>query len=303
MTAVPASTILGIAHAPSGLTPPAGSTDCHTHVFGPAARFPWSLERVYTPADASPEDLERLLAHLGLERVVIVQPSPYGTDNACTLEAVRRLGNRARAVAVIGADTPAAVLAEMHRAGVRGVRANLATLGIREPEAAWRAIDGLARRVAPLGWHVQTFTSLAVIAALAARLARLPVPLVVDHFGGAEGALGPGQPGFDQLLALVGGGQAYVKLSAGYRVSTQPDWADAAPLARALIAANPERVVWGSDWPHPIGARRAGADRDAIEPFHQVDDGLALRRLAAWAGDALTLRRILVDNPARLYDF
>ena len=284
---------------------PPGACDAHVHVFGPGETFPWSPSRVYTPGDAS---VESLLAHqtaLKLSRVVVVHPSPYGTDNACTLDALRRLGARARGVAVIDPTTITdAELVAMQDVGIRGCRANLQTGGVSDPNASWDILRRLRDRISPLGWHVQVFTSLAVIEALHDRLKDFGVMLVVDHFGGAKSALGIGQPGFAALLSLVAKGQAHVKLSAAYRVSDQQGAADVLPLARALISANPDAMLWGSDWPHPGGAKREGALRDEIEPFHVVDDGAALNRLATWVdGDATQLRRILVDNPARLYGF
>jgi predicted TIM-barrel fold metal-dependent hydrolase len=295
--------ILGTAQTRPVTMAPPGSCDCHTHVFGPAADYPFDPKRTYTPGDASIEDLLALHALLGIERVVIVHPSPYGTDNRCSVDAVRRMGDRARGVAVIGESTTDAALQDMHAAGMRGVRCNLHTVGNADPDAAWETLVWAANRVAPLGWHVQVYTDLALIAALRERLPELPTTLVIDHFGRAMAADGPQQKGFDALLTLLDTGRVYVKMSAPHRISHQPGYADAAPIARALIAANPDRLVWATDWPHP-GAR-PGKPRSIaeIEPFHGEDDGAALDRLAGWAGDADTLKRILVDNPARLYDF
>jgi predicted TIM-barrel fold metal-dependent hydrolase len=250
------------------------------------------------PADAV---FEALAAHqrvLGLDRVVIVQPSPYGTDNACTLDAVARLGHAARAVAVVPPALPLDALRALHGQGVRGIRVNLETAGVDDPAKAGAMLRAAAAQVAPLGWHVQTYTNMGVIGALHGLMADLPVPLVIDHFGRAMAADGVGQTGFDALLDLVQSGRAYVKVSAAHRIADEPE--DAGPIARALIAANPARIVWGSDWPHPGGVRRDVAE---IEPFNPVDDGAALNRLRRWAGDAATLRAILVDNPARLYGF
>ena len=295
--------VLGVAQTAPAFDVPRGACDCHTHIFGPAARFPFSPQRVYTPGDASIEDLEALHRALRLDRVVIVHPSPYGADNACSIDALRRLGARSRGVAVIDAATSGAALREMHDAGVRGVRVNLETGGVHDPVAARRLLEEAAARAAPLGWHLQTFTNLNVIATLHDVMLGLPTTLVIDHFGRAAAAKGVAQPGFDALLSLVRSGKAYVKISASYRISQHPDHEDAAALARALIDANPDRVVWGSDWPHPGGTLRTGADRDKIEPFIRVDDGRALNRLAEWAGDRSRLTKILVDNPARLYGF
>jgi len=295
--------ILGTVQSVPVTKAPPGSCDCHTHVFGPAARFPYSPARTYTPGDASIEDLLALHALLGIDRVVIVHPSPYLADNSCSVDALQRLGARARGVAVIDDATPDEALRDLHAAGMRGVRLNLETFGNPDPDVAWARMEATARRIAPLGWHVQVYTSLALIAAISDRVAGLPVPLVIDHFGRAMAADGVRQPGFDRMLALLETGRVYVKLSGAYRVSSQPGYGDVAPMARALIAANPDRLVWGTDWPHPGGGAGRRADSDAIEPFQAIDDGAALDRLAGWAGDADTLRRILVDNPGRLYGF
>jgi len=299
MTANP---ILGVQHsAVEGPLPP-GACDCHTHVFGPAARYAFDPGRTYTPADAVVDDL---LAHqraLGLDRVVIVQPSPYGTDNSCTLDAVARIGEAARAVAVIDPALPPSALDALHVAGVRGVRLNLETAGLHDPEAAAGLLRQAAEQVGPLGWHVQVYTNLTVLAALRRDIEALRLPLVVDHFGRAMAAAGPRQRGFDALLDLVRSGRVWVKLSAAHRIAARPD--DAGPLAAALIAANPARMLWGSDWPHPGGGKPRGAhDVDTIEPFEPVDDGRALNLLRRWAGDPAMLRTILVDNPALLYGF
>ena len=293
-------TVLDVAHTPPSFEVPSGACDCHTHIFGPAERFPFSAKRLYTPGPASIADLEAMHRALHIERVVVVHPSPYGADNSCTVDAVRKLGNRARGVAVIDDTISDAMLADMHAAGVRGVRVNLESYGESDPAVARRHLQHAAERVAPLGWHVQTYTNLAILAALHDTILKLPTTLVIDHFGRPQAALGITQSGFEQFLALLRSGKIYVKISAPYRISQQPHYSDAAPIARAIIAANPDRIVWGSDWPHPGAAKRNPA---VIEPFRQEDDGEALNRLAGWARDRTGLQKILVDNPARLYQF
>jgi predicted TIM-barrel fold metal-dependent hydrolase len=282
---------------------PAGACDCHVHVFGAAAEFPFAARRGYTPPPASAVELLALQRALRLSRVVIVQPSVYGSDNSCTLDGMRQLGLRARGVAVIDRATSKAALDRMRRAGIRGVRVNLETAGETDPDAARRNLAAAVERVAPFGWHVQVYTRLSVITELREEVARLPVPIVFDHFGGAQAAGGVDQPGFAALLALVGAGHAYVKVSAAYRSSEKaPAYDDMAPLARALIAANPERILWGTDWPHPHAAA-PGAALDRVSPFYDIDNGLALNQLLLWAPNAAIRRKILVENPARLYDF
>ena len=299
------ATIHGVTHTAPTFPVPAGACDCHVHVFGPYDRFPLAPGRRYTPGPASVEDLLALHGALGLSRVVVVQASPQGTDNACLVDALPRLtasGSEARGVAVIGTATTPDELETLHRAGVRGVRVNLESQGVHDPAEARRQLEDAAAKVAPLGWHVQTYARLPVLALLEDAIHALPVPLVIDHFGGAAAARGTDQPGFEVLRALLRDGNAWVKISAAYRISDDADWVDAAPLARALVAANSDRVVWGTDWPHPGGG---GGPRspDVVEPFFPIDDGHALNALRKWVGDPLQLRKILVDNPARLYGF
>jgi len=278
---------------------PGGACDCHVHVFDPA-RFPYAAERVYTPPEASIADLHDLQAALRLERVVIVQPSVYGTDNSCTLDAIRALGPRARGVAVIGPATPAADLDAMAKSGIKGVRLNFETAGETDPAAIKHHLAAVSEQIHSRNWHVQLNTSLAVVAALKDELAALPFPVVLDHFARAKAALGPSQPGFAAMLELVRSGRVYVKISAAYRTSDKaPDFPDAISLAQALVAANPERIVWGSNWPHP----GRGATRTDIAPPYPNDDGLLLNQLPKWVPEAAARKRILVDNPARLYGF
>ena len=291
--------------SPPNFAVPRDACDCHVHVFGPVGRFPYAASRTYTPADASVEELAQLQSDLDLGRVVLVQPSVYGTDNSAHVDAAQRLGPKARIVAVIDDATSDGELEKLHRAGARGIRINLHTAGIDDPGQARQQLRRAASRAAELGWHVQAYAKLQVISALRDDMAALKVPLVIDHFGGADASLGVGQPGFDALLALARSGKAYVKLSAPYRSSVKrPDFADVTPLAQALIEANPDRMVWGTDWPHPGGSSRTEKIRiDEIEPFFPEDDGHTLNLLPKWAPDAALRQKILVDNPARLYGF
>jgi len=295
--------ILGVRHTPPEFDVPRGACDCHVHIFGPRGRFPLSPSRRYTPGRASVTDLVRLQRVLRLDRAVIVQPTPYGGDNACLLDALTRLGPRARGVAAVDRTTPDSTLRHLHERGVRAARLNLETAGQRDPGVARAELDHLISRVEPLGWHVEMFTNLTVIAALSETLFALPATLVIDHFGRADAAKGPSQDGFDVLRRLVHTGKAYVKLSAPYAISEAPGYEDVDEIARALIAANPLRVIWGSDWPHTSGAPGLRRSRDGVHPFRQEDDGASLNRLARWTRDSSRIHRILVDNPARLYGF
>jgi predicted TIM-barrel fold metal-dependent hydrolase len=304
---MPNRTVLAKAAQPS--TPvnfdvPAGACDCHTHIHADPAKFPFFAGRVYTPELASPEEMSALHRALNIERVVIVTPSVYGPDNSATLFGMKARGPSARGVAVIDDKTPVSDLDAMNQAGFRGIRLNLATGGISDPNVGRQRFQAAVDRMKARGWHIQLFTGLPMISAIKEMVATSPVPVVFDHFGGALAELGPEQPGFSDLLELVKSGKAYVKISGAYRASKlAPDYPDAALLARALIAANSDRIVWGTDWPHPNSVTPPGNKPTDVTPLFQIDDGRLLNQLPVWAPDAAIRKKILVDNPARLYGF
>ena len=266
---------------------PPGTVDCHFHIFGPYNRFPLDDGRLYTPDAALVPAYLAMAGALGIERMVVVQASVYGTRNEVTTDAVRQFGlHRARAVAVIDESFDAAALRRLHDAGVRGVRFNMVS-GNGTPEDQ---LDALARRIADLGWHIQIYADGEKLAAIAPRLADLPVEVVIDHLGGVKAALGTDHPQFQALLRLLDSGRAWVKL-ASYRASSAGHpWEDTGPNVRALVAAAPERCVWGTDWPHP-----------EMDP--RPDAGRLLDQLFAWVPNEATRRSVLVDNPGRLYGF
>jgi predicted TIM-barrel fold metal-dependent hydrolase len=283
---------------------PAHACDCHTHIIGGADRFPFWPGRTYTPETALPEEMSALHRALGIERVVIVTPSVYGIDNSATLYGMKARGSSARGIAVIDENTPESDLDAMGKAGVRGIRLNLATAGPADPAVGRQRLQQAAGRMKRRGWHIQVYAGLAMVSAIKDLVLDSPVPVVFDHFGGARAALGLEQPGFSDLLELVRRGKAYVKLSGAYRASTlAPDYADVAPLAKALIAANSDRIVWGTDWPHPATTTPAGRRPTDVTPMLQIDDGRLLNQLAVWAPEAAIRQKILVENPARLYGF
>ena len=283
---------------------PAGACDCHTHIHPDPAKFPFFAGRVYTPELASPEEMTALHKALKMERVVIVTPSIYGPDNSATLFGMAARGATARGVAVIDDKTSEADLDAMGKAGIRGIRLNLATGGVNDPTVGRPRFSAAVERIKARGWHVQLFTSLSMITAIKDLVLASPVPVVFDHFGGAQAALGVGQPGFADLVELVKSGKAHVKISGAYRASKKgPDFADATPLAQALISANPDRIVWGTDWPHPDSVTPPGKQISDVTPLFQIDDGLLLNQLPLWTADAGVRKKILVDNPAKLYGF
>lgn len=282
---------------------PAGACDCHTHIFGDPRRFAFAPTRTYTPEPASVQEMRSLHRALHVDRVVVVQPSVYGTDNSCTLDAIKQLGARARGVAVIDEKTADATLDEMNRAGIRGIRLNFSTAGINDPAAARRRFRWAVDRIKNRQWHIQINTRLAVIEAIKDEVMAVPLPIVFDHFGAAEASRGVQQPGFDTLLNLVRTGKAYVKISAPYSVSKRADYADVAPLAKALVDANVRRILWGTNWPHPDSAQVPGRKATDIAPLQQIDDGRVFNQLAVWVPDSAQRKTILVDNPAALYGF
>ncbi len=283
---------------------PAHACDCHTHIHGDPEKFPSFAGRVYTPEPASPEEMVALHKALHIERVVIVTPSVYGTDNSSTLFGMKARGATARGVAVIDDKTTEAQLDAMGEDGFRGIRINLATGGISDPNVGRARFTAAVERMKSRGWHVQLYTTLPMISAIKDLVTAAPVPAVFDHFGGLVASLGMDQPGFSDLLELVKSGKAYVKISGAYRSSKlAPDYQDMVPFARALIAANPDRIVWGTDWPHPDSSHVEGRKATDIAPLYQIDDGRLLNQLPVWAPDADIRKKILVDNPARLYRF
>jgi len=261
--------------------------DCHFHIFGPYDRYPLSAGRSYTPPAALVADYLAMADKVGIGRMVVVQASVYGTQNEVTLDAVQQFGpHRARAVVVIDDSFDDTALRAMHQRGARGVRFNMVS-GNGTPE---EQLDALARRLAPLGWHIQIYAEGDKLAEIAPRLARLPVDVVIDHSGGVMAARGTAHPQFQALLRLLDSGRAWIKVCS-YRVSSagQP-WDDAAPNVQALVAAAPERCVWGTDWPHP-----------QMDPAPEA--GLLFDQFVEWVPDAALRQRILLDNAARLYGF
>ncbi|HUB12250.1 MAG TPA: amidohydrolase family protein [Acetobacteraceae bacterium] len=261
--------------------------DCHFHIFGPFAQFPLDTGRTYTPPEALVPDYLTMAETLGIGRMVVVQASVYGTQNEVTLDAVRQFGlHHARAVVVIDQQFAEADLRHLHDRGVRGVRFNMVS-GNGTPE---ELLQALARRIAPLGWHLQIYAEGEKLEALAPVLARLPVAVVIDHCGGVKAGLGTDHPQFQALLRLLDSGRAWIKLSSYRASSAGAPWTDVAPNLRALAAAAPEHCVWGTDWPHP-----------SMDPVPEA--GLLLDQFMQWVPDAAARQRILVDNPARLYGF
>jgi predicted TIM-barrel fold metal-dependent hydrolase len=270
-------------------TLPPAAADTHFHIFGPAERYPYISDREYTPPDALPAACRHLFQALGIGRAVLVQPSVYGADNRRAMDAVAELGVPARVVVVVPYDTPDRELRRLHEGGARGVRFIVAHAG----GLPLADLERFSARVKAMGWHLQLLLRSSDLLALEPRLAKLPSDFVIDHLGfirPADG--GVEQPAFQALLRLLRGGRCWVKFSGAYRLSADaPAYRDLAPFARALLGARPDRLLWGSDWPHAVFK---GTMPNTTDLFDLLVD---------WVPDEKTRARILVDNPATLFGF
>ncbi|HTK36546.1 MAG TPA: amidohydrolase family protein [Caulobacteraceae bacterium] len=273
---------------------PEGACDTHTHVFDPSGRFPL----IHPPPfalPAAPAPLHRqMLDRAGLGRAILVQPAYYGSDHSALVDALAQGGDRLRGIGVAGSEVADEALAALDRAGVRGLRFSEA----RNPDGTSREgavgldqLPLLAERLRALGWHAHAWASAADLDRYLPALARLDLPLVLDHMAMVEVEAGTAAPSFQRLLGLVREGRVWVKLSLCRLAALTPDYEAARPFHDALVEANPDRLLWGSDWPFIRLAERS------------PDVCALLQRFTAWVGDAALSRRILVDNPARLFGF
>jgi len=269
---------------------PAGACDAHCHVFGPAWKFPYADDRAYTPPDAPKETLAAMHRFLGIARAVIVQASCHGADNRATLDAIAVSDGRLRGVAIVDETFDDRAFHALHDGGIRGVRFNFVQhLGGRpDPKLFQRT----AARLKDLGWHLVLHLDAKDIAELSSMIRTLPVPFVIDHMGRVKVGDGLDQPAFNALLELMKRETAWVKVCGSERISnTGPPFTDATPFARALVKAAPDRVLWGTDWPHPNIAKQMPNDGDLVDLVPLI------------APDETHRRKLLVDNPARLYGF
>lgn len=270
---------------------PENACDCHHHIYDPV-RYPYLPTDTRNQPPATVDAYRLLQKRLGLTRNVIVQPSPYGTDNRCTLEALEQMGANTRAVAVVGADITDKELQRMHKLGVRGIRFNISSGGDRDP----KDIEVLSARVNELGWHVQFWMSAEQTLNWQSMLLQLPSPIVFDHRGHIPQPAGTEHPAFKLICRLIDKGRTWVKLSGLYMDTKvgDPSYADTVKVGQAYVEYAVERLVWGTDWPHPT----VFSER---KPW--PDDANMLNLLAEQAPYELQRKQILVDNPAILYDF
>lgn len=268
------------------------SCDSHAHICGPLARHAYSPARIYTPPDALYPDCRAMLDTLGITRAVLVQPSVYGSDNTVLLEALQQDPVRLRGVAVIDPATPLGELERMHALGVRGVRCNIVDVKDGKGRLPLDHLQALAQTIQALGWHLEFLMHVDEFPDLDQLLADFPVDVVFGHLGYMTKGKGMEAPGFQALLRLLRSGRAWVKLTGPYRISDAPlPYADVTPFAHALIEAAPDRIVWGSDWPH------------VMLKGPMPNDGALCDLLSDWVPDPATRHKVLVDNPARLYGF
>jgi predicted TIM-barrel fold metal-dependent hydrolase len=271
--------------------PPPGACDAHCHIFGPGSRYPYAADRTYTPPDAPLARFKELQATLGLERAVLVNASCHGTDNTVIVDAIAQSGGKYRGVANADDSFTERDFDSLHRAGLRAVRFNFVKHlgGMPDMDEFHRIIA----RIQPFGWHVDLHFDAGDLLEHAELLRKLPVPFIIDHMGRVPTKAGLDQPPFLQLLEVARNNErCWVKISGAERISSLgPPFTDAVPFAQALIKAAPDRILWGTDWPHPNIAK------------HMPNDGDLVDLVPLFAADAATQKRILVDNPHRLYGF
>lgn len=274
------------------LVAPPGSCDCHAHVFGPTHLYPYSPERGYTPPDAPLQAFLHMHEVLRIERGVLTQPSTYGTDNRAILDVVASHPERFRAVVAVRTEVTDEEFRRLHEAGARGIRINLVDAG-GMPFSSLDDLKRVAARIGALGWHIEFLIHVHDHPDFATLLGGLGVDAVVGHLGYMRTSEGLDHPGFRHFLDVVAGGRCWVKLTAPYRITTEErvPYSDVAPFARALVEARPDRILWGTDWPHPI------------VKVPMPNDGDLLDLLLDWIPDEATRHAILVDNPETLYGF
>lgn len=272
---------------PALIAPP-GACDCHIHVFGPRERFPLAADLAYTPAEASVETYLAVRNRIGIRRTVVIQPSAYGIDNRCTLEAIAKLSPSARGIAVVDPSISDKELESLHKAGIRGLRFSLTVKNAMRPEF----LETMAQRIQPFGWHIQFRSTHRDLPDLESRFERLPVDVCLDHLGNIPPDEPITHPAWQAVLRLLDKGRCWVKVSAPYQLSRMPGpgYADFAPQVAALVKTAPHRLVWGTNWPHPLVKT-------------MPDEADLLDSLKEWISDESIRRAILVDNPATLYGF
>ena len=275
---------------PASYQPPAGATDCHAHIFGPVAEFPYSADRTYTPEECTADDYATMLRTIGFQRAALVQGWAHGTDNRAIIDAIARSDGAYRGVAVIGPGLGAAQLEQLHAGGIRGVRlSTMSGSGI-----PFSQLERLAAEVNELGWHVVLhFKDPNDLLDVVPVLERMQNPFVLDHLARITASDGVGSAPFRAVMRLLETDRCFVKRASMYRLSSEPyPHRDLLPMIHAVVAARPDRIIWGSNWPHPIH-------------YHGTmpNDGDLVDLIPLWIPDPINRQKMLVDNPATLYGF
>jgi predicted TIM-barrel fold metal-dependent hydrolase len=271
---------------------PANACDCHAHVFGPADKYPYQAKRDYTPPDAPLDNLLALHDTLGIQRCVLTQPSVLGVDNRAMLDAVSRYPGRLRAVVAFGGQTTEAEIDQLHQAGARGLRVNLVDRG-GMPFQSFDELEMIVGQIAERGWQLELLAKVHEMSDIRPRLEQLDIDVVLAHYGYMPTTRGVSDPEFAALLSMMRDGRAWVKMTGGYRITQNraTPYDDIRPFAEAMLEAAPQRVLWGSDWPHVMCR------------IDMPDDGQLLSDTIDWIGDETLLQQIFVDNPQALYGF
>ena len=273
--------------------------DTHVHVIGAASHYPMVVERQYTPGTASTADLQQHLQRQDMRRVIVVQPSVYGTDNQCLLDALSVLGEKAKGIAVLDDNITTSALQQLDTRGIRGIRLNFESSGNHKTHHLQTALTHWSARIASLGWHIQVYAPFEMVAACALTISTLPTPVVLDHFA----LWSPSEPHTSAeraMLQLLTEGHVYIKLSASYRLPALGT-GDLQRIAHRLLQAQPERLLWGSDWPHTN--REPGMHRHSVSRYRAITPDQLCDERVQWLHTPGLQHQVLVTNPAKLYRF
>lgn len=280
---------------------PAGACDCHVHVVGDAQQYPMVNERHYTPAPANHDALLEHMKRNDLQRVVIIQPSFYGTDNRCMMDSLARLQGAGRGIAVLHNDVDSDTLKQFHQAGIRGIRINVESAGKGNPQALENLLRHWSSRISHLNWHLQIYVDHQTIAQIAKTINTLDVPVVLDHFAMIPADSSMDNESLKSILTLIESGNAYIKLSAPYRIAQNNSIVATKKLAQAFITANSERILWGSDWPHTN--REPGKLAHEVSCYRDLSPTYLLDSIESWFPSTSIRQQAMTINPAKLYGF
>lgn len=301
---VPTTRCRTIDVTPPDVEIPKGSCDCHVHVFGPVRRYPFIDDRAYTPMDALPSDAVIALNRMGIEKVVLTQPSVYGTDNTRLLEAIYELSFQSRGIVVIGPDTNEKILMEMHDKGIRGIRLNGIHWTAEELNGRFSELGSVIEKIADLGWHIEIYVGSQAYPALDTISNQYKIDIALDHSGGVFSANETITHRIEAFKHFESLGNIWVKLSGFYRIrDTDENHGWEKDLLQSITGTMPDRLLWASDWPHTPDHEYGNYPNSEPQPFRKMDAGLLISNFVEWIDDPQIVQRILVDNPNSLYQF